>query len=170
MITVFEFGCKDVVRVRVCLFVIRQKNGRGSVIVVIGCQLVFGHDVWATAVCPPSLADAWSRCTPRETCCPALYHGERSHGAGCCKHINGVFLSVLICPMVFFSWQGRGSRMRTRCQTRVALETRRARRTRWQARVILRWMSRVVLSWYYGGNDIFLMWCRPRFSADFAKA
>ena len=58
MITVFEFGCKDVVRVRVCLFVIRQKNGRGSVIVVIGCQLVFGHDVWATAVCPPSLADA----------------------------------------------------------------------------------------------------------------
>ena len=65
MITVFEFGCKDVVRVRVCLFVIRQKNGRfvirqkngrGSIIVVI--ELVFGHDVWATAVCPPSLADA----------------------------------------------------------------------------------------------------------------
>ena len=56
MITVFEFGCKDVVRVRVCLFVIRQKNGRGSIIVVI--ELVFEHDVWATAVCPPSLADA----------------------------------------------------------------------------------------------------------------
>ena len=28
----------------------------------------------------------------------------------------------------------------------------------------------MILPRYYGGNDIFLMWCRPRFSADFAKA
>ena len=43
MITVFEFGCKDVVRVRVCLFVIRQK----CVHMMCG-RLLFVHRLWQT--------------------------------------------------------------------------------------------------------------------------